>query len=627
MPESSPPVPEPAAASARASRLPLDVKLAYGLPGLAGAAMAIPIAIHMTKFYADTVGLALGYIALAQALARAFDAITDPLMGWISDRTRTRWGRRRPWMLLGAPLCAVAFVALFTPPRGMDSGAGVIWFTSTFILYFLFHTVYIIPHYGLGPELTLDYHERSSLFAWRDATTLLGTVIAAVLPSVAISRLVDGGMAVDEAERLVYAEFAVVMGVVLVALYVWLCLRVREDPHFYARKSNPLVPGVRRVLGNRPFRLLLVVYMIASVTGAIPGIFVPFYTQYVLKLEDWPFWFGMFLLAYFLSGFVSIPLWLRATRRFGKKETWIASFVLGITASLALFFLPEVVAGRAAIVPMLVILAWAGAGFGAGMFLNPSIQADVIDYDELHTGRRREAQYGAMWNIITKFAVIPSASVPLALLATVGYQPNVAQSEEVQLTIRAIFGLAPAFFSALAMVFAFRFPITESVHRAILRGLDAHRRGEPAEDPLTGWRLPPPDARGLDEETGWFLDHFSPGELRRGLRAGFAGVVRSAQAKAVLSLGVAGLSFVGVLGTLEDLEHKPGPLTVLSVVAGGLALALFAFHAARIRAAGRLRDGLASPEEVKLHLELQARERPGPARDERPARSSGAGEP
>ncbi|MDX1649573.1 MAG: MFS transporter, partial [Myxococcota bacterium] len=386
--------------------------------------------------------------------------------------------------------------------------------------------------------------------------------------------------------------------------------------HFYARKTNSLVPGVRRVLANRPFRLLLVVYMIASVTGAIPGIFIPFYTQYVLGLESWAFWFSVFIFAYFLSGFVSIPGWLWAARRFGKKGTWIASFVLGISASLSLFFLPDLVTGRDAILPMLGILVWAGAGFGAGMFLNPSIQADVIDYDELHTGRRREAQFGAMWAIITKFAVIPSASVPLALLATVGYQPNVPQSEEVRLMIRGIFGLAPAAFSALAMVFAFRFPVTERVHRAILEGLDAHRRGEHAVDPLTGAALPPPHARGVDEETGWFLDHFSPAELRRGLRTGFGHVVRAASWKAAASFGLAGGAFLAVTSALGDLATKPGPLVVVAVVAGGLAFAAFAFHAARIGPARRLRDGAASPDEVERHLALHARQappvRPGP---------------
>ena len=113
--------------------LPLGVKLAYGFPTFPGLAMALPIGVFMTKFYADAIGVSLGFIALAQVLARSIDAVTDPLMGWLTDGTRTRWGRRRPWMLIGAPLTAVAQVALFGPPAGMDPLGGAVWFTLAFI--------------------------------------------------------------------------------------------------------------------------------------------------------------------------------------------------------------------------------------------------------------------------------------------------------------------------------------------------------------------------------------------------------------------------------------------------------------------------------------------------------------
>jgi GPH family glycoside/pentoside/hexuronide:cation symporter len=171
------------------ARLPLGVKLAYALPAMAGAGMGVPIAIAMTKFYSDNVGVALGFIALGQAISRAFDAISDPLMGWISDRTRSRWGRRRPWMAIGAPLAAVFFVMLFSPPEGISPQGGAVWFTVAIFSFFVLNTIYGIPHYGLGPELTNDYHERSSLYAWRDAAAIFGTLIAAAVPSVAMSML------------------------------------------------------------------------------------------------------------------------------------------------------------------------------------------------------------------------------------------------------------------------------------------------------------------------------------------------------------------------------------------------------------------------------------------------------
>ena len=155
----------PAAAppAASAPGLPLGIRLSYGMPSFAGAAMAIPLAIHLTIFYSDVVLVPLGWIALVKAISRAFDAMTDSVMGWITDRTRSRFGRRRPYMALGAPVAGLFFVALFAPPGHLSPTAAGSWLLASYVLYYLFHTIYLIPHYGLGPELTQDYHERSRL--------------------------------------------------------------------------------------------------------------------------------------------------------------------------------------------------------------------------------------------------------------------------------------------------------------------------------------------------------------------------------------------------------------------------------------------------------------------------------
>jgi GPH family glycoside/pentoside/hexuronide:cation symporter len=582
-------------------KLSLGVKLAYGMPSFAGAAMAVPIAVHMTKFYSDTVGVALGFIALAQALARAFDAITDPLMGWMSDRTRTRWGRRRPWIFIGPPIAIVFFVALFAPPEYLGPNAGVAWFTVTIFCFFVLATVYGIPHYALGPELTSSYHERNSLFAWREGCIMLGTMVAAAAPSIMVGRLTQSGVEQPVAERQVYSDLAVVFSVAMVVLYWWLCYRVKENPEFSSRKPNPLVPGVRRVMRNRPFRILLVCYLIGSITSAIPGIFMPYYLQYVLGLDNWMNHLGTMLLTYFGSGLLSVPLfWLRLTRRFGKKNVWISNFILGGTAAFSLYLIPDIWAGRDAILPVYLVLVWAGTAFGCGFVLGPSMQADVIDYDELYTGKRREAQYGALWAIMVKFAVIPGASIPLSLMAIAGFTPNVEQTDLVRWTIRAIYGIAPATISLLAMFIALLFPISERIHRAILEGIEAHRRGETVDDPLTGRSLPPPSDRGLDEDTGWYLDHFSQGELRRAVRAGHGTLLRDAWAGVGLSALVCVAFFLYAATAVVDPSQQPGPGAVMSVVIGGIGLTGVCFHAIRVRASGRA--AAVSNEDVRTHL-------------------------
>src|SRR5271167_4632368 len=210
-----------------------------------------------------------------------------------------------------------------------------------------------------------------------------------------------------------------------------------------------------------------------------------------------------------------MPMWVWFARRVGKLNAWLTSFFLGITGGAAMFLLRP-----GDIRWLMALICWAGIGFGAGLFLTPSMQADVIDYDELYTGKRREAQYTAFWSMLPKFVAIPSAAIPIAVLASLGYIPNAnPQVPRVVFAIRAIFALAPATCSALSFLIARRFPITETIHGKILEGIESHERGEVAVDPMTAAVVPPPKP-GHDEDVGWFLDYFSSGELKRYLAKG-----------------------------------------------------------------------------------------------------------
>ncbi len=593
----------PPAASARpaAERLSRAVKLAYSAPSLALAGMAVPIFIYMNKFYADVVLVPLGYLALAIALARAFDALTDPFMGWLSDRSRTRWGRRRPFLLIGAPLTAVAYVALFSPPPGFSSEAAATWFALSFLLFFVFHTVYVIPHNALGPELSLDYHERSNLFGWRESFVLVGTISGALLPGVLEGVLGDA--------RAAYAGMALLYAVLIVALTGLLLARVRERAEFSRRNPNAFVPGVRRALRNRPFRILLGSYVVGSVTAAMPGTLLPFYVAYVIRPEREVLWTTLGVVAYFLAALATISLWVRASGRIGKKPVWLTSIGLQITALAPAFFLAE-----GMVLTGVAVFALAGVGFGGQIVLTPSIQADVIDYDELHTGRRREAQYGALWALLPKLLAIPGAAIPLAVLGALGYRPNVAQSPDVVLAIRFFFAAVPVVFASLSLLIASRFPIDEKIHRAIRDGIARHARGEPAEDPLTGAVLPPAGEREVEEETSWLLDHHSPGELRRALRDGTPVLLRDAllagAAALALSIGSVALALSRV-GTLSD---EPGPVPVIAIVVAGISLSAAVFHGLRIRPALALRRRPAKPEVLQAQLDAISRERGEPPR-------------
>ena len=557
--------------------LPLRTKWIYGAPSFAGAAVAIPILVHMPKFYSDEVLVPVGWIAMAIAMARGLDAITDPVMGWLSDRTRSRFGRRRPWIAIGAPLCAAALIALFSPPTSLSPSEAGAWFTASFALYFFCHTVYEIPYQGLGLELTDSYHERSSLFSWRMAFIIPGTLVASAAPGI----LASFGLDAHQQMRLI----ALVYGSVLVALYLLLVATIQEPPEHVGRKPNPLVPGVRRALRNRPFRILFITFVIGSLPAAIPALLVPFYTFYVIEPPNPDQVLALFLVLYFGSGFLCLPLWLWAAKRFGKREAWLASFFVGISAGIGLYF-----GGQGDIVYVALLHTWAGVAFGAGGLLVPAMQADVVDYDELRTGKRREAQFAAFWAIVPKFVAIPGAALPIAALAALGYEPNQAQTPQVQQGIRIVYAILPASFALASFFLARLYPISEEVLERIHEGIAAQGRGESATDPLTGEELAPIHGRTVDEGTGWFLDYFSPGELT--IAASGRSLVPPVALKLALSLGATAVFGWTAAASVESLSTQPGLSAVLSVVAGGFALTAACFHALRI---GKARSFDAAP--------------------------------
>jgi GPH family glycoside/pentoside/hexuronide:cation symporter len=559
--------------------LPLASKLLFGAPSFAGAAMVIPIAIHMTKFYADVVLVPLGVLGIAIALARAFDALTDPLVGWLSDRTRSRLGRRRPWLLAGGPLCGVAFWFLFSPPAHLDPAGGATWFFACYLAYFLFHTFYLIPYIALGAELTLDYHDRTSLFGIREGFVIVGTLCAAVLPSLLTERL---------GEREALSAFAGGFGLLLGLSYLLLVSRVRERPEFSRRRTSPFVPGVRRALRNGPFRILLAKALLTGVPGTLNGTLLPFFNEYVVQPDHPARWLMFQLATYFGSAFLFLPPWLVVSRRIGKKNAMLAVLAIGIVGTGAVLAV-----GHGDVWLLLGLLALNGSTFGAISFLTPAMKADVIDHDELHTGQRREAQYTSLWAILPKFVQIPAAAVPIALLGSLGYVPNQPQNETVIWTLRLLMAIVPAASFAGAFLVTRHFPIDPEVHHRIQLGLDAHARGEATEDPVTGRVLPPPGGHGRDDDTAWYLDHFSEGELRRAARGGPRRLVFDVALAGVAALALSAVSATAVWGTITSLDVKPGAGSVVGVVVAGLAFCGFVFHALRLGAALRFgRRGL-----------------------------------
>jgi GPH family glycoside/pentoside/hexuronide:cation symporter len=445
-------------------------KFAYALPAFALAVVGIPVYVYIPKFYTDVVGINITILGYLLFSVRIFDAITDPVLGFLSDKTRTPFGRRRPYIAIGSVLIAVSLYLLFNPPKG-SPGFETAWLGACMYALFLFWTAVIVPFESLGPEITFDYHERTSLFGWRDGFLIAGTLMAASAPALVqwILDLPDG----DAGERLKFFYLAAFYGPLVIGS-CWLCaLTIKEKSHLLPRAK--LWGGLRDTLRNRPFIILLVSYTISAIGNNLPATLILFYVQYVLKsdLAD------LFLVLYFVTGILFLPGWIMLSRRTGKKKAWLASMLINTGAFIGVFFLGP---GDAVIYGILVVLS--GIGFGATLAIPSAIQADVIDYDELLTGERREGQYIGLWSISKKLAAALGVGVGLAALGMVGYTPNVEQTEQVQFTLRVLYALVPSICNIVAFVIAVAYPIDSQVHQNIRNAIADRQEGKPVRNPL-----------------------------------------------------------------------------------------------------------------------------------------------
>jgi GPH family glycoside/pentoside/hexuronide:cation symporter len=412
---------------------------------------------------------ALGYILFSVGI---FDALTDPAIGYLSDRTRSRFGRRRPFIAGGAILVAFAMFLLFNPPSA-STLAETIWFGFSIYLLFLFWTAVIVPYESLGPEITFDYHERTSLFGMRDGLLIAGTLAAASSP--ALVQWLFNLPSDPTGEKAKFFWIAAIYAPLLVGTCWWCVFAIRERRAVVKHQRQGLLHNLRQVTRNRPFVILLIAYTVSAIGNNLPATLILFYVEYVLQsqLAD------LFLMLYFVTGIIFLPGWILVSRRAGKKAAWLASMAVNTGAFIGVFFLGP---GDEMLYGILVMLS--GIGFGATLAIPSAIQADVIDYDELLTGERREGQYIGLWSISKKFAAAVGIGIGLAVLGMAGYAPNAEQPPAVLMTLRVLYALVPSLCNLAAIVIAFSYPISSRIHVDIRNAIARRQAGLPVANPL-----------------------------------------------------------------------------------------------------------------------------------------------
>jgi len=446
-------------------RVRWPVVLAYGAPGVGAGYMYLLVNLYVMKFSTDVLLIAPAVMGLIFSVSRVWDAISDPLVGYLSDRTRSRYGRRRTWIVGSIVPIAAVFVMVFAPPEALGNAGRIAWMATAIIGFYSVMTVFLVPHLSLGAELSDDYHERSRLFGMRHAAFTIGSILA--LGS--MQALINAEAAGEAAVREVTFTLAILASAVMTAALLGSVPLLRERADFQGRVTEKPFQAFADVWRNVHARLLIVVTFIENVGSAAIGVLTLYVMQYVVGA---PWWAPLVILSYMVPSAASVPLWLPLSRRFGKVRLWMFSMVLTGVSFGGMFVLPFLDTVELRLVTIFVLAFFAGLAAGAGGTIGPSVQGDVIDYDEHLTGERKEGSYFATWNFVYKSAMGVMLALTGFVLQASGFVPNEEQTMTVQVAMVSLYGLFPLVCYAVGAALFSRFRLDEAAHAEIRAQLD-----------------------------------------------------------------------------------------------------------------------------------------------------------
>jgi len=444
--------------AASGERLGNGVIWSFTLSRVAYSIMGVMFAVYLMKYATDVLLIAPATMGILLAAARLWDAVTDPLVGYLSDRTRSPIGRRRIWLYGSALPVAMGIVMIWSPPDSLEGIYLVAWMAVALLVYETASTAFVIPHGALGMELTPDYHERTRLFGYVHMIGFIGSLLG--MAALQLMTMADD-------KRGFAHDLSIAAAITVFAVVVITTRLLPERQTHQGRGHTSVLRSVTDVFRNPHARLLLAVFAIEVYGMASIMTLTPYLVAYVFPLEAL---LVAVMMTWALPQVVFTPFWMWLARRVGKQRAWTAALLLSTGPFIGFYFLAE--AG----ITFWILTFLCGFLAGCGSVVQPAIQADVVDYDELTTGDRKEGAYLAVWNLVRKCSASLCALITGLVLQYAGFEPNQIQSDDTIGAIRAIFGLLPAACYLVGGLLFMRFSFNEAEHKAARAIIDRRAR-------------------------------------------------------------------------------------------------------------------------------------------------------
>ena len=445
-----------------AEKIARKIKIGFGAGEFSSSIFFTITSFWLMNFLTDEVRLSAALAGTALLVGKIWDAVIDPFIGHISDHTKSRWGRRRPYLLFFAIPFGAAFVLMFTNP-GIEEQAGkFIW---AMLAYMFFCTVYSftnIPYNSLLPEISQDYNERTNISGYKQAFAVIGTILGAgaAMPIMALFAGRTAG----------YIGMSAIFGALAALSLLVTFLSVREPRVVEQPKGESILKSLKDVFTNKPYLALLGAWFVNSAAVAVMEAMLIYYYKYIFQDEGAV---TLAMISLLVVTIATIPFWVWLAKKLSKRTTYI----IGMTLTLAAVVLFAFLADRLGTTWALGFMVLAGFGFAAHYVLPWTMAPDTIEYAYARSGVRREGVYYSVWTFVIALGGAFAGFLVGQVLDFFGYIPDVTQAARSILGIRLLIGPLPAVMILLGNLALAFYPIDRKRYEQIRAQIQARESG------------------------------------------------------------------------------------------------------------------------------------------------------